>query len=106
MSYGPGSPRQRHHDRGSTACHPRESRESRERESPGPPLWHQPHHGPEVAQPPDCSATRQTVSDARMGPKQPRSTVLLIEEEAIIVASGGTRFWPLDDCLYALQPTL
>jgi hypothetical protein len=49
---------------------------------------------------------RQTVSDARMGPKQPRSTVLSIEEEAIIVASGGTRFWPLDDCLYALQPTL
>jgi transposase-like protein len=32
---------------------------------------------------------RQTVSDARMGPKQPRSTVLSIEEEAIIVAFGS-----------------
>src|SRR4051794_13353278 len=49
---------------------------------------------------------RQTVSDARMGPKQPRSTVLALEEEAIIVAFRRHTLLPLDDCLYALQPTL
>jgi transposase InsO family protein len=49
---------------------------------------------------------RQTVADAPMGPKQPRSTVLSIEEEAIIVAFRRHTRLPLDDCLYALQPTL
>src|SRR5215212_6672817 len=49
---------------------------------------------------------RQTVADARMGPKQPRSTVLSIEEEAIIVAFRRHTLLPLDDCLYALQPTI
>src|SRR5215211_4444461 len=47
---------------------------------------------------------RQTVTDERMGPKQPRSSVLSIEEEAIIVAFGRHTLLPLDDCLYALQP--
>jgi hypothetical protein len=42
-----------------------------------------------------------SVPDLPTGPKQPTSTVLLIEEEAIVVAS----LLPLDDCLYALQPT-
>src|SRR3712207_4660594 len=49
---------------------------------------------------------RQTVADARMGPKQPRSTVLLLEEEAGIVAFRRHTLLPLDDCLYALQPTI
>ena len=40
------------------------------------------------------------------GPKEPRSTVLSIEEEAIIVAFRKHTLLPLDDCLYALQPTV
>src|SRR3712207_6368239 len=49
---------------------------------------------------------RQTVTDERMGPKQPRSTVLSLEEEAVIVAFRRHTLLPLDDCLYALQPTI
>jgi transposase InsO family protein len=49
---------------------------------------------------------RQTVADARMGPKQPRSTVLTLEEEAVIVAFRRHTLLPLDDCLYALQPII
>ena len=53
---------------------------------------------------------RQTVADERMGPKQPRSTVLSLEEEAVIVAVivafRRHTLLPLDDCLYALQPTI
>ena len=49
---------------------------------------------------------RQTANDARMGPKEARSTVLTPEEEAIIVALRRHTLLPLDDCLYALQPTL
>jgi transposase InsO family protein len=49
---------------------------------------------------------RTTVADARMGPKTVRSTVLSIEEEAIIVAFRRHTLLPLDDCLYALQPTI
>ena len=49
---------------------------------------------------------RHTVADARMGPKQVRSTVLSIEEEAVIVAFRRHTLLPLDDCLYALQPTI
>ncbi len=41
-----------------------------------------------------------------MGPKEVRSTVLTPEEEAIIVAFRRHALLPLDDCLYALQPTL
>jgi hypothetical protein len=36
----------------------------------------------------------------------PRSTVLSIEEEAVIVAFRRYTLLPLDDCLYALQPTI
>lgn len=50
--------------------------------------------------------TRQTTGDAAMGPKQPRSTVLTPEEEAIIVAFRRHTLLPLDDCLYGLQPTI
>jgi transposase-like protein len=40
------------------------------------------------------------------GPKNPTSTVLTIEEEAVIVAFRKHTLLPLDDCLYALQPTI
>ncbi|HZG68523.1 MAG TPA: IS481 family transposase [Herpetosiphonaceae bacterium] len=49
---------------------------------------------------------RQTTIDARMGPKEVRSTVLTPEEEAIVVAFRRHTLLPLDDCLYALQPTI
>ena len=41
-----------------------------------------------------------------MGPKAPSSTVLTVEEEAIIVAFRKHTLLPLDDCLYALQVTI
>ena len=49
---------------------------------------------------------RTTVVDAAMGPKDPRSTVLTPEEEAIAVAFRRHTLLPLDDCLYALQATI
>ncbi len=49
---------------------------------------------------------RSTVSDTPTGPKDPKSTVLTIEEEAIIVAFRKHTLLPLDDCLYALQATV
>ena len=41
-----------------------------------------------------------------IGPKEPCSTVLNTEHEAIIVAFRCHTLLPLDDCLYALQPTI
>ena len=49
---------------------------------------------------------RKTVEDLRTGPTEPRSTVLSEEEEAVIVAFRRHTLLPLDDCLYALQPTI
>jgi transposase InsO family protein len=49
---------------------------------------------------------RGTVCDLPTGPKHPKSTVLSVEEEAIIVAFRQHTLLPLDDCLYALQPTI
>src|SRR5688500_1730716 len=49
---------------------------------------------------------RPSAQDERTGPKEPRSTVLSREEEAIIVAFRRHTLLPLDDCLYALQATL
>ena len=49
---------------------------------------------------------RAFVHDAPMGPKEPRSTVLSVEEEAIAVAFRKHTLLPLDDCLYALQATI
>jgi transposase InsO family protein len=49
---------------------------------------------------------RSSVSDERTGPKDPRSTVLSVEEEAIVVAFRKHTLLPLDDCLYALQATI
>ena len=50
--------------------------------------------------------SRTSVADLPTGPKEPRSTVLSIEEEAVIVAFRRHTLLPLDDCLYALQPTI
>jgi transposase-like protein len=49
---------------------------------------------------------RISVSDLPTGPKKPRSTVLSVEEEAVVVAFRRHTLSPLDDCLYALQPTI
>src|ERR687893_2661002 len=49
---------------------------------------------------------RATTADAKMGPKEARSTVLTPSEEAIIVAFRRHTLLPLDDCLYGLQPTI
>ncbi len=42
----------------------------------------------------------------RLARREPKSTVLSIEEEAVIVAFRQHTLLPLDDCLYALQPTI
>ena len=49
---------------------------------------------------------RATVKDCKTGPKEPHSSVLSLEEEAIVVAFRRHTLLPLDDCLYALQPTI
>jgi transposase InsO family protein len=49
---------------------------------------------------------RSSVADLRTGPKDARSTVLSIEEEAVVVAFRRHTLLPLDDCLYALQATI
>ena len=46
---------------------------------------------------------RGSVSDRPTGPKEAKSTVLSIEDEAIVVAFRRHTLLPLDDCLYALQ---
>jgi hypothetical protein len=49
---------------------------------------------------------RNTVADQPTGLREARSAVLSVEEEAIIVAFRRHTLLPLDDCLYALQPTI
>jgi transposase InsO family protein len=49
---------------------------------------------------------RTSVADQPTGPKDAKSTVLSIEEEAIVVAFRRHTLLPLDDCLYALQATI
>jgi len=49
---------------------------------------------------------RGSVADLPTGPREPRSTVLSIEDEAIVVAFRQHTLLPLDDCLYALQATI
>ena len=49
---------------------------------------------------------RTTVEDAPVEPRQPRSTVLSAEEEAVIVAFRQRTLLALDDCLYALQASI
>ena len=49
---------------------------------------------------------RTSTADLPTGPREPRSTVLSVEDEAVIVAFRRHTLLPLDDCLYALQATL
>ena len=49
---------------------------------------------------------RVSVSDLPTGPRDVKSTVLSVEEEAIIVAFRKHTLLPLDDCLWALQATI
>jgi transposase-like protein len=49
---------------------------------------------------------RSSVTDLPTGPTAPKSTVLSLEDEAVIVAFRRHTLLPLDDCLYALQATI
>ncbi len=49
---------------------------------------------------------RETLDDRKIGPKEPRSTFLTEADEAMIVAFLRHSLLPLDDCLYALQPSI
>jgi hypothetical protein len=49
---------------------------------------------------------RTLVQDLPTGPKEPKSSVLTIGEEAIVVAFRRHTLLPLDDCLYSLQATI
>ena len=49
---------------------------------------------------------RKFVADLPTGPTQPKSTVLSIEDEAVVIAFRRHTLLPLDDCLYALQPSI
>jgi hypothetical protein len=49
---------------------------------------------------------RESLDDAPMGAKERRSSVLSKEEEALVVAFRRHTMLPLDDCLYAVQPTI
>ena len=46
------------------------------------------------------------MADLPTGPKDAKFTALSIEEEAVVVAFRRHTLLPLDDCLYALQPTI
>ena len=49
---------------------------------------------------------RNSTEGHRTGPTVPKSIVLSVEQEAIIVAFRQHTLLPLDDCLYALQATM
>lgn len=49
---------------------------------------------------------RATVEDLKTGPKEPRSTTLTEAEEAMVVAFRRHTLLPLDECLFALQPSI
>jgi transposase InsO family protein len=49
---------------------------------------------------------RTSTADRKTGPSEPKSTVLSVEDEAVIVAFRRYTLLPLDDCLYALQATI
>ncbi len=46
---------------------------------------------------------RASTSDLPTGPREAKSTVLSVEEEAVIVAFRRYTLLPLEDCFYALQ---
>lgn len=49
---------------------------------------------------------RTSFTDLATEPKTPASTVLTIDEEAVVVAFRRQTLLPLDNCLYALQPAI
>ncbi len=49
---------------------------------------------------------RATVADLKTGPKGPRSTTLTQAEEEAVVAFPRHTLLPLDNCPYALQPSI
>ena len=49
---------------------------------------------------------RCSTADLKTGPTVPKSTVLSVDQEAVIVAFRKHTLLPLDDCLYALQATI
>ena len=49
---------------------------------------------------------RPTVEGLKTGAKAPHSTTLTEAEEAMVVAFRRHTLLPLDDCLYALQPSI
>ena len=49
---------------------------------------------------------RTSVADLRTGPREAKSSVLSVEEEAVVIAFRRHTLLPLDDCLYALQATI
>jgi transposase InsO family protein len=95
--YGPSSSRQRPHDGGGPS---RDPATSREREGPGSTVRGQPHHRPEVAQALDHGRRQDGAEGGAL-------------DRAHAGAGGDRRrlfrrhtLLPLDDCLYALQPTV
>ena len=49
---------------------------------------------------------RQTTADAAIGPKLAKSPLLGVEQEVMIVAFRRQTLLPLNDCFYALQPSI
>jgi transposase InsO family protein len=49
---------------------------------------------------------RDSLADRPTGPTRPKSSVLSVEEEAVVVAFRRHTLLPPDDCLYALQATI
>ncbi len=49
---------------------------------------------------------RTSITDLLTAPRQSYSSALSAEDEAAIVAFRRYTLLPLDDCLYALQPTI
>src|SRR4028119_2001539 len=95
MSYGPGSSRQRPHDSGGPSSATSWSEESVRA------LARRYGISPTTVQ---KWRKRETTADMPMGPAEPKSTVLSLEQEAMIVAFRRHTLLALDDCLYALQP--
>ena len=90
MRYGPGSSWERQDDRGGRRAiqHSQESLRALAR-----------RYGVN----PETIAkwkARKSVAHLRTGPKEPRSTVLSLEEEAVVVAFRRHTLLALDDCLY------
>ena len=88
--------RQRHHDRGCPSSAASRSEESARA------LARRYGTSPATVQ---TWRKRTSVADQAMGPAEPRSTVLPLEQEAVIVAFRRHTLLPLDDGLSALRPS-